>query len=93
MSGDGLPFPEDWTPDATPEEPWPQSAVGSITLPDGGKVPTYYCLKCEAKSAVEGRPQTAELIAKYGPETTIHICFTCAWDRAIAMPADLKETR
>lgn len=75
-----------------PEEPWPKSAVGSITLPDGAKVPTYYCLKCEGKSAVEGRPQTAELIEKYGSEATIHICFGCAYDREVTLPADIKES-
>jgi len=74
-----------------PQEPWPRSAVGSITMPDGGRVPTYYCLKCESKTAVEGRPQTEELIAKYGSEATIHICFGCAYDREVLLPADIKE--
>jgi hypothetical protein len=94
MSGDGMPFPESSEPWRAhePQEPWPESAVSSITLPDGGRVPTYYCVKCEAPAAVEGRPQTAELIAQYGKDATLHICFTCGYVREIALPADLKET-
>ena len=84
------------TPDAdawkgeSPATPWPKAAVGSITLPDGGRVPTYYCVRCEAKAAVEGRPTTTEMIAKYGAQAVVHICFTCGYDREVDAPADLK---
>ena len=86
----GAPFPGSWSP--SDKEPQAKGAVGEVTLRDGSKYPTYFCLKCEQKTALEGRPQTTKLIARYGKDATIHTCFTCHHTRAVDMPADCKES-
>jgi len=45
--------------------------------------PVYFCLFCECRGAVEGRPATPELIAKYGADATLHICIQCHYTREI----------
>ena len=83
-------IPEGWQPNTTTGETLPRSSVGTYTLPDGGIVPTYYCVLCEEKSALEGRPITADHLKRFGPNATIHICWRCEYVREVAYPADAK---
>lgn len=83
-------IPDGFRPDTVATEALPRASVGMYTLPDGGIVPTYYCVLCEEKSALEGRPITREHIAKYGADATIHICWKCEYVRQVAYPADAK---
>lgn len=75
---------EAWRGDQHPEErPTPETeargglppgAVAMANRPDGSKIPLYYCLRCEQKTVIEGRPATVEAIKKWGEGTLIQYC-------------------
>lgn len=63
----------------------PRGAVGWAAHGSDGHLPLYFCLKCEQKTALEGKPLIGSLIERFGADTIIHMCVdaSCFYARAI----------